>query len=81
MTNFATLDLNLLRVFDALIEHRSATRAANQLGVTQSVISHALARLHDLLDDDLFLRTPAGMEPTLRAHCLAPRPHNALLQL
>jgi len=81
MTNFATLDLNLLRVFDALMEHRSATRAGDQLGVTQSAISHALARLRDLLDDDLFLRTPTGMESTPRAHRLAPRLHDGLLQL
>ncbi len=81
MSNFATLDLNLLRVFDVLMEHRSATRAGDQLGVTQSAISHALARLRDLLDDDLFLRTPAGMEPTPRAHRLAPRLRDGLLQL
>ena len=81
MPNFATLDLNLLRVFDALMEHRSATRAGDQLGVTQSAISHALARLRELLDDDLFLRTPAGMEPTPRARRLAPRLRDGLLQL
>ena len=65
--NFATLDLNLLRVFDAMMEERSTTRAGDRLGVTQSAVSHSVARLRDLLGDELFIRTPAGMEPTPRA--------------
>ena len=79
--NFATLDLNLLRVFDAMMEERSTTRAGDRLGVTQSAVSHALARLRDLLGDELFTRTPDGMEPTARARSLAPRLRAGLLQL
>ena len=79
--NFATLDLNLLRVFDAVMDERSTTRAGERLGVTQSAVSHALARLRDLLGDELFIRTPAGMEPTPRARSLAPRLRDGLLQL
>ena len=79
--NFATLDLNLLRVFDAIMDERSTTRAGERLGVTQSAVSHALARLRDLLGDELFIRTPAGMEPTPRARGLAPRLRDGLLQL
>ena len=76
--NLAVLDLNLLRVLDALNEERSVTRAGLRLGVTQSAVSHALHRLRDLLGDDLFHRTPDGMVPTPRARLIAPRLHAAL---
>ena len=78
---FGALDLNLLRVFDALIEERSATRAGERLGLTQSAISHALNRLRSVLNDELFLRGPNGMQPTARAAEIAPQLHQGLLQL
>jgi len=62
--NWRMLDLNLLVVFDAVVQERSATRAAAKLNMTQPAISHALARLRTALRDDLFVRTPDGMEPT-----------------
>jgi DNA-binding transcriptional LysR family regulator len=65
------LDLNLLRVFDAVMSTRSVSRAAEGLGLTQPAVSNALARLRTALDDELFLRTPKGMEPTARALALA----------
>ena len=65
--HFQTLDLNLLRVFDALAEERSVTRAGERLGLTQSAVSHALNRLRYALEDELFLRGPDGMKPTPRA--------------
>jgi DNA-binding transcriptional LysR family regulator len=65
--NWRTIDLNLLVVFDALAQDRSVTRAGQRLGISQPALSHALARLRHMLKDDLFLRTPAGMEPTPRA--------------
>jgi len=65
------LDLNLLRVFDALMETRSVTRAARQLGLTQPAVSHALARLRRSLDDPLFLRLQSGLQPTARAEEIA----------
>jgi DNA-binding transcriptional LysR family regulator len=67
------IDLNLLRVFDILFEERNVTRASARLLLTQSAVSHALARLRDVLDDPLFVRIPSGLEPTERAHRLAPR--------
>ncbi|WP_454887471.1 LysR family transcriptional regulator [Sphingomonas oryzagri] len=67
----AELDLNLLRTFDALMEHRSVTRAADRLGVSQSAVSHALARLRNVLDDILFIRTQNGLQPTVRAEEMA----------
>ncbi len=69
--NWRTLDLNLLVVFDAVAQARSATRAAAKLNMTQPAISHALARLRAALRDELFVRTPDGMEPTPFAGRLA----------
>jgi len=69
--NWRTLDLNLLVVFDAVGQARSVTRAAAKLNMSQPAISHALARLRAALQDDLFVRTPDGMEPTHYAERLA----------
>src|ERR1043166_8911505 len=65
--NANRLDLNLLRVFGALLETRSVTIAASTLGLTQSAVSNQLARLRDAFDDPLFVRTSEGMVPTPRA--------------
>jgi DNA-binding transcriptional LysR family regulator len=65
------LDLNLLRVFDALLETRSVTIAAFTLNLTQSAVSNQLARLRDAFDDPLFVRTSEGMVPTPRATAMA----------
>lgn len=65
------LDLNLLRVLEALYEERHVTRAATRLGLTQSAASNALRRLRATFQDDLFQRTPTGMEPTALARELA----------
>jgi DNA-binding transcriptional LysR family regulator len=62
--NWRMLDLNLLVVFDAVAQERNATRAAAKLNMTQPAVSHALARLRNALRDELFVRTPEGMEPT-----------------
>ena len=59
--NVADLDLNLLRVFDAVLQQRSVTAAAARLGLTQPAVSNALARLRALFGDALFVRTPAGV--------------------
>lgn len=75
------LDLNLLRVFDVLLEERSVTRAGARLGLTQSAVSHALNRLRYMLSDELFLRGPGGMQPTPRAVEMGPQVHAALNQL
>ncbi len=61
------VDLNLLRVLDALLRERHLTRAGARLGLSQSATSHALARLRDLFDDPLFVRTPRGLVATPRA--------------
>ena len=76
-----TPDLNLLRVFDVMLEERNVTRAGARLGLTQSAVSHALNRLRYALNDELFLRGPSGMLPTPRALEMGPQVHAALNQL
>jgi len=75
------IDLNLLRIFDILYDERNVTRAAARLFLTQSAVSHALARLRDVLGDPLFMRIPSGLQPTERAHQLAPRLRVALAEI
>ena len=58
------MDLNLLVVFQQLLKDRSVSVAAASLGMSQPALSHALRRLRTVLGDELFLRTPNGMEPT-----------------
>lgn len=77
----STPDLNLLRVFDVLLEERNVTRAGARLGLTQSAVSHALSRLRYALNDELFVRGPSGMQPTPRALEMGPQVHAALNQL
>lgn len=74
-------DLNLLRVFNALMDERSVTKAAFRLGVTPSAVSHSLKSLRDLLGDTLFTRGPNGMQPTELATDLGPRVQAALAQV
>lgn len=71
-TSFNRLDLNLLRVFDAVMDERSVLRASQRICLSQSAVSHALARLREMLGDDLFVRTTSGMQPTARAVVMAP---------
>jgi DNA-binding transcriptional LysR family regulator len=72
-TNFRTLDLNLLRVFDAVMAEGSLTRAALALAMTQPAVSHALKRLREALGDELFTRSASGMRPTPHAEHLWPQ--------
>lgn len=72
MADVRSVNLNLLLVFDALLETRSVTRAGATLGLTQSGTSNALAELRRVFADPLFERSPAGMRPTPRALQVAP---------
>lgn len=65
------VDLNLLVAFDAMAEHRSVTRAAESIGLSQPAMSAAVGRLRTLFNDALFVKTGAGMQPTPRAAELA----------
>jgi DNA-binding transcriptional LysR family regulator len=79
--NLGRIDLNLLRVFDAIYEDRNLLLAGKRLNLSQSAISHALGRLREALDDDLFVRTAKGMEPTARAAAMAAPLRQALQQI
>jgi DNA-binding transcriptional LysR family regulator len=79
--NVQDIDLNLLRVFDAVLRERGVTRAAARLGLTQPAVSNALARLRALFGDALFVRTPAGMDATPFARGVAEPVRQALALL
>jgi DNA-binding transcriptional LysR family regulator len=64
-------DLNLLVLFEVVLDERHVGRAAERLSLTPSAVSHGLGRLRRLLNDPLFLRTPKGVVPTARATELA----------
>ena len=64
-------DLNLLVLFEVVLDERHVGRAAERLSLSASAVSHGLGRLRRLLNDPLFLRTPKGVVPTARAMELA----------
>ncbi|HEY9695256.1 MAG TPA: LysR family transcriptional regulator [Oculatellaceae cyanobacterium] len=79
--NLAGIDLNLLVVFNALMNERHVTRAGERLGLSQPATSNALARLRNLIKDDLFIRTATGLQPTPKAIALAQQIQPALQQI
>jgi DNA-binding transcriptional LysR family regulator len=72
------LDLNLLRVFAAILAEGSVTAAGERLSLSQPAMSNALARLRKVFGDPLFVRTPRGMRPTPFAERLAQPVRQAL---
>jgi len=76
--NLRSLDLNLLVVFDAVMQERGVTKAAARLNMAQPALSHALTRLRRALGDELFIRMPDGMAPTPKAESLAEGVRSAL---
>ena len=75
---FEKLDLNLLKVFEALWQHRNMTRVAEALHITPSAVSHAMRRFRDILGDPLFVKEKQSMLPTAACERLAPAILNAL---
>ncbi|MEZ2721214.1 LysR family transcriptional regulator [Paenalcaligenes hominis] len=71
MANIRTIDLNLLRVFDAIYRRRNVSQAAEELGLSQPSTSQALTRLRLILKDPLFERSGNGVRPTERARQMA----------
>jgi len=69
------IDANLLVTLDALLVDASVTRAAERLGRSASAISHALAKLREIFDDELFVRAGQRLVPTAKALELAPTVH------
>ncbi len=71
LAQLSSVDLNLLKVFAAVHRERHITRASRSLFISQSAVSHSLAKLRLLFGDPLFVRRPDGMQPTLLADRLA----------
>jgi DNA-binding transcriptional LysR family regulator len=75
------IDLNLLRLFDAVYRTRNVSRAAELLDLTQPAASQGLGRLRTLVHDPLFVRSSGGVQPTPRAERLAEAVRQALATL
>ncbi|AWY43258.1 LysR family transcriptional regulator [Pseudomonas putida] len=81
MNDLRRIDLNLLVILDALLSEQHVTRAAERLHLSQPAVSHALARLRDLLGDPLLVRAGASLVPTPRAQELVAPLTEALAQV
>lgn len=79
--SFRNLDLNLLRVFDVVMDERNLTRAAQRLSMTQPAVSNALRRLREAVGHELFSRSARGVAPTADAEALWPAVRDALAGL
>ena len=73
------VDLNLLTVFDAVMQEQNITRAAHSLGMSQPAVSNAVSRLKVMFNDELFVRYGRGIQPTARAYQLFCYVRQALL--
>ena len=80
-TNFRTLDLNLLKVFDVVMAERNVTRAAARLAMTQPAVSNALRRLREATHEELFVPGTQGVTPTAHAQALWPTVRASLARL
>ena len=78
---FHGIDINLYPLFIAVFEQKSISKAAHILSITQSAASHALQRLRRQLQDDLFVRTGAKMQPTPLAEQIYPEIKRALITI
>jgi DNA-binding transcriptional LysR family regulator len=79
--NLASVDLNLLVAFEALMDERHVTRAGQRIGLAQPSMSSALTRLRALFGDELFMRSASGMQPTAKALALIQPISDALAQI
>jgi hypothetical protein len=70
MTSLRTMDLNLPRALDALLDERNVTHAAARLAPTQPAMSGILQRRRENFGDPLFVRAQRGIVPTARALAL-----------
>jgi DNA-binding transcriptional LysR family regulator len=77
----SAVDLNLLVALHALLSERHVTRAARQLGLSQSATSHALGRLRELYGDPLLVRNGRNLDLTPRAAALLPQLRRGLSEL
>jgi len=79
--NLNALDLNLLKVFDAMLRTGNTTLAGEHVGLTQSAISNALKRMRQIFNDPLFVLSAQGMRPTPAAQRMAVPIQAALAQI
>jgi DNA-binding transcriptional LysR family regulator len=79
--NLAAVDLNLLVALDALLREDSVTRAGKRIGLSQPAASHALARLRELLHDELLVREGRLLRKTALAAALAPEVQRLLAEV
>ncbi len=76
-----SLDIGMLRTFDALLRERNVSRAAARLFLSQPAVSASLNKLRQVFGDPLFTRTAHGVVPTARALALAPQVQKVLAEL
>ena len=69
--NLNNEDLNLLVVFEAMLETRSVSKASARMGISQPSMSHMLAKMRKSFDDPMFIRVKNEMQPTPRALAVA----------
>src|SRR6516164_9647860 len=81
MFNLRSLDLNLLTVFEAIYELGTVSAAAERIALSQPATSHALSRLREACNDELFVRVPQGLSPTPVAQAMYPTIKQALESL
>ncbi len=79
-TNLRSVDLNLITIFDKLMQYQNISHAANALGMTQPAVSLALKRLRALYNDVLFERKKSKMCPTAKAEAIYPMIHKMLIE-
>ncbi len=80
-TNLRAIDLNLLVILQALLEHKHITAAARSLKMSQPAVSRALQRLRKTLDDPLLIRGTVGYDLSTRALEIAPRLNAVMLEV
>lgn len=69
--DLSRIDLNLLVLFDTVLQERHVARAAERLNLSASAVSHGIRRLRETFNDPLFLKQPKGVAPTERALAMA----------
>lgn len=75
------MDLNLINTFLVVVEHKSYTKAAEHLGLTQPAISSAMKRLEQLTNKTLFVKKGRNIELTSTAQYWTPLFRRALTMI
>jgi len=81
MNKIDNIDLNLLKSLQVLLAERHVGNASRVMNISQSAMSHTLARLRITFDDPLFVRTSKGLEPTARTLEVAERLSSVLIEI